>query len=76
MKPCKEEDAILCGYIDKETYYLGCLGLYAVVLVMCKPGSIQRDSMILTSQKTFHFWEVKVAILCGIAFGLNKKNQN
>jgi len=73
IKPFKGEDCIICGHVEAETYYIGCLGLYNVILLMCKPGSIQRDSIIISSQKAFQFWELKIALLCGIAFGLQEK---
>lgn len=72
MNSLIDRDSVLEGYVENETYYVGRLGLYNVVLTMCKPGSVRSA---LSSNDAFHFWSLKIAILCGICFGLNKKQQ-
>lgn len=76
LTPLTNESLILCGHIKHDTYYVGIMGVYNIALIMCKPGSVQRDSISPVSQYAYKFWEPKVAILCGIAYGLRKKKDN
>lgn len=76
MNPLKSRRCIIKGHVKYETYYIGIIGVYNVVLVMCKMGSVQKDSISLVSRDAYDFWEPEIAILCGIAFGLKKKKQS
>ncbi len=73
LTPINKKNSIIQGSIKNETYYIGKLGLYDIVLTMCRPGSVQSA---LSSCDAFHFWKPKIAILCGIGYGLDKKNQD
>lgn len=76
LKPLNGEEAILKGYYNSLTFFVGCLELYSVVLIMTnQPGSVQRDAIMLDSYEAFKFWKPKIAISCGIAYGLRKDEQ-
>jgi nucleoside phosphorylase len=76
LTPLTRKSLILSGHIKHDTYYVGIMGVYNIALIKCKPGSVQRDSISLVSQDAYKFWEPKVAILCGIAYGLRKEKDN
>lgn len=77
LKPINQDEGIIIrGYDNELTYFVGCFGVYKVVLIMTnKTGAVQRDAIILTSYEAFKFWDPKIAISCGIAFGLKKDEQ-
>ncbi len=72
MRPIEGMNKILRGSIQSETYFLGKYGTYNVALIMTGTGSIKT---ILKMKAAFDFWKPKVAIMCGIAFGIKEKDQ-
>lgn len=77
LKPLNQNaKKIIRGYGNDLTYFVGCFGVYKVVLLMTnKTGAVQRDAIMLASYEAFKFWSPKIAISCGIAFGLKEEDQ-
>ena len=76
LKPLKNKKGILRAWIEQEHHHIGCLGKYCVVLIQVHPGITEPGSIELAGYAAFNFWKPKIAILCGIAYGLDEINQN
>lgn len=58
-----------------QTYYLGILGVYKVVVIQSGMGSSGRNSSLVTTLRAIELWKPKAIIMVGIAFGINAKKQ-
>ncbi len=77
LRPLRGTKSIIWSLVKIETYYVGCLGAYNVVLIICnKPGSALSDSISYASYDALPFWKPKLVILCGIACGLDENVQH
>ncbi|GAA3952405.1 hypothetical protein GO495_12120 [Chitinophaga oryziterrae] len=64
------QDEVLKIQKGSYTYYLGKFGHYNVVHVATgNMGSISRTAAIATTMKAIEFWQPKVVLMVGIAFG-------
>lgn len=61
---------------ENHTYYIGTFGVYGVVHVQCEMGATARGGAIIKVSDAIDVWEPKAVIMCGIAFGIDKKSQN
>lgn len=76
MQPLPGYDSPLKIYRDNQTYYIGVIGVYPVVLVMITMmGSIKRDASFATASETIRHWSPKLMIMEGIAFGRDNEKQ-
>ncbi|MBP7260533.1 MAG: hypothetical protein KBB37_04535 [Bacteroidia bacterium] len=75
LKPLPNESAIIQMFSGSQTYYIGTLGIYGVVLVQSEMGSIGRNSSLLTTLRAIEIWEPKAIIMVGVAFGIDSKKQ-
>lgn len=75
LSPTKGNDEVLRVLHKNLAYYYGKLGLYDVVHVQSSMGSLSRSSSIMTVNEALEFLKVKVVIMLGIAFGVDKKKQ-
>lgn len=70
-------DEIIKIYNDVYTYYIGIFGKYLTVHVQCGTmGSISRDSSLKTVSDAINFFNPKVTLMIGIAFGVDNTEQN
>lgn len=65
----------LKGAIGPQTYYIGLLGKYPVVVTMCAMGTGTRDGSLNTVRDAAAAWTPKAIIMVGIAFGKDPKKQ-
>ena len=76
MHPLPGYDCPIKIYQGNQTYYVGVIGAYPVVLVMITMmGSIKRDASFSTASETISHWSPKLMIMEGIAFGRDDKKQ-
>lgn len=77
LKPFDLHDSILQVHQGNYTYFVGVFGNYLAVHVQCGTmGSISRDSSITTISDAIKSFNPKIALMIGIAFGVNDKEQN
>lgn len=73
MEPFTNEERILKGNLEFFPLYLGRLGKYPIFLTKCEPGIYRPNSIIYSCLDIYQFSKPKIAILYGIAFGLNEE---
>ncbi|KKN06931.1 hypothetical protein LCGC14_1072320 [marine sediment metagenome] len=76
MDPLKNEDSIIKAYIKSFTVYIGRLALYPIIMVKCEQGIYRPNSIIYGCEDLCNYSKPKIAILYGIAFGLEENVQN
>jgi len=76
MEPLVNEDNILKSTIKNLTVYLGRIGLYPIILTRSESGVYSLESVFFSCEDLYSYFEPKVAILYGIAFGLKENCQN
>lgn len=76
MIPLKNEDNIIKAYIKFFTVYIGRLALYPVIMVKCEQGIYRPNSIIYGCEDLCNYCKPKIAILYGIAFGLEENVHN
>jgi nucleoside phosphorylase len=76
MKSFPDCDELIKVPHKNQTYYLGIFGLYGAAHVQCEMGSISRGGSINTISEAIDVWQPKAVLMCGIAFGIDKKSQN
>ncbi len=77
MKPLPESEMLSKFYQGTQTYYLGIVGCFPVCLVKTTMmGSLKRDASFSTVTDALDFWNVKIVIMPGIAFGRDKDKQS
>lgn len=60
---------------EKQTYFLGCFGVFGIVHVQCEMGSTGAGASSITVRDGIDAWQPKAAIMLGIAFGIDDKKQ-
>lgn len=77
IKPFDRNDSILKINNGNYTYFLGEFGNYLAIHVQCGTmGSISRDSSITTISEAITLFKPKIALMIGIAFGVDDVEQN
>lgn len=76
LTPIPEEESILQTCNGNCTYYLGCFSGYLVAVVKTQMGAVGSEGSMMTTTTSISDWEPKAIVMLGIAFGVNKKNQN
>jgi nucleoside phosphorylase len=66
---------ILQTYDGSHTYFCGMFGKYVIVHVQSNMGSIARDGTIITVLNALQTFNPKIAIMIGIAFGVDEIKQ-
>jgi nucleoside phosphorylase len=76
MQPLPGYDFPLKIYQGNQTYYIGVIGVFPVVLVMITMmGSLKRDASFATVSEMIKHWAPKLMIMEGIAFGRDNQKQ-
>ena len=75
MRPPKSKRAVLKVFSDKNTYFLGRLGVTEVAMCMVAMGSIGRDSSALVTTEFIDEWNLSAVVMAGIAFGKDAAKQ-
>lgn len=76
LSPLPDESHIVEVFVENQTYYLGVLGLYGVVMVQSGMGSVGVNGSLITTIDAVRTWDPKAVIMIGIAFGINSKKQH
>ncbi|HVS34309.1 MAG TPA: hypothetical protein VMS17_01940 [Gemmataceae bacterium] len=75
LEPLEGMSGIARIFQDKNTYFLGRLGQYPVVLCMCAIGASGRDSAQNVTGEAARFWKPSGIIMAGVAYGRNPERQ-
>jgi nucleoside phosphorylase len=75
LQPLPDLAAIARVFHANNTYFLGRLGQYSVVLCLCSMGSSGRDSSQIVTSEVIRFWKPAALIMVGIAFGRDPNRQ-
>jgi nucleoside phosphorylase len=77
LAPLPGKSSLIRIFQGSHTYFIGTLGAYAIVHVQCGGmGSLGRESAITTTLDAIDAWHPKAVIMVGIAFGVDKADQN
>lgn len=76
LVPFPGEERIIQFFAGNQTYYLGILGIYGVVMVQSEMGAVGRDSALITTLRAIEIWQPKAIIMIGIAFGIDSQSQH
>jgi nucleoside phosphorylase len=75
LEPLTEANGIVCVFQDSNTFFVGRLGQYPVVVCMCAMGASGRDSAQIVTGEVIRFWKPSSLIMAGIAYGRNPERQ-
>jgi hypothetical protein len=75
MVPPEGRERLLRVYHQKNTFFVGLLGVYPVVVCMCEMGSMGRDSAQTVASESLQVWKQSAIIMVGIAFGRDPDRQ-
>jgi hypothetical protein len=75
LEPASGESQVYLAPRDNNTYFVGRLGQYPVVLCMCAMGASGRDAAQIVTGEVIRFWKPSALIMVGIAFGKDPERQ-
>ena len=75
IRPPKGRRAVVQVFCNKNTCYLGRLGVTDVVMTMTGMGSLGRDSSALVVSEFIDDWTLSAVVMAGIAFGKDSAKQ-
>jgi len=75
MEPPQNWDRVIQVFHENNTFFVGRLGVFPIVLCMCEMGSSGRDSAQIVAAEAIRVWQPKAIILVGIAFGRDRMRQ-
>lgn len=75
LEPAPGESQVCLAPHENNTYFVGRLGQYPVVLCMCAMGASGRDSAQIVTGEVIRFWKPSALIMLGIAFGKDPDRQ-
>jgi len=75
LEPAVGESQVYLAPHENNTYFVGSLGQYPVVLCMCAMGASGRDSAQIVTGEVIRFWKPSGVIMVGIAFGKDPERQ-
>jgi nucleoside phosphorylase len=75
LEPLPGLDGISRVFQDNNTFFLGRLGQYPVVVSMCAMGASGRDSAQIVTGEVIRLWKPSALIMVGIAYGRNPERQ-
>jgi nucleoside phosphorylase len=68
-------NAILKGFAEQETYYLGKFGSCLAAVTKCRMGSFESGSATLATEHALRVWRPRAVLMVGIAFGKDSTKQ-
>jgi nucleoside phosphorylase len=75
LEPHPRQRAILKGFVEHETYYLGRFGVCLAAVTKCRMGSLDPGAATLATQHAQRVWRPKAVVMVGIAMGKNPAKQ-
>ncbi len=75
LEPALGESHVCLAPHANNTYFVGRLGQYPVVLCMCAMGASGRDSAQIVTGEVIRYWKPSALIMVGIAFGKDSERQ-
>jgi nucleoside phosphorylase len=75
LEPVTGESQVYLAPHDNNSYFVGRLGQYPVVLCMCAMGASGRDAAQIVTGEVIRFWKPSALIMVGIAFGKDPEGQ-
>jgi nucleoside phosphorylase len=75
MQSYRRRKAVLKGFVEHETYYLGRFAGHPAVVTKCRMGSLDSGSATLATQDGQRIWCPRAVIMVGVAFGRGSSEQ-
>lgn len=75
MEPLSDGGTVAQAFQDNNTFFIGQLGQYPVVLCQCVMGGSGRDSSQNVTGELIRFWKPSAVIMVGIAYGRDPNRQ-
>ena len=75
LEPYPKRRAILKGFVEQETYYLGRFGSCLAAVTKCRMGSLDSGAATLATQHAQHVWRPRAVVMVGIALGKDPAKQ-
>jgi nucleoside phosphorylase len=75
LEPYPRRGAVLKGFVEQETYYLGRLGSCLAAVTKCRMGSLDSGAATLATQHAQRVWRPKAVVMVGIALGKDPVKQ-
>lgn len=75
LEPYPRRRAILKGFVEQETYYLGRFGSCLAAVTKCRMGSLDSGAATLATQHAQRVWRPRAVVMVGIALGKDPAKQ-
>jgi nucleoside phosphorylase len=75
LEPYPRRRAVLKGFVEQETYYLGKFGGCLAAVTQCRMGSLDPGSATHATGHAQQVWRPRAVVMVGIAFGKDSTKQ-
>jgi nucleoside phosphorylase len=75
LDPFPKKKAVLKGFVEQETYYLGKFGACQAAVTKCRMGSLDSGAATLATQHAQSVWRPRALVMVGIALGKDPTKQ-
>jgi nucleoside phosphorylase len=75
LEPYPRRKAVLKGFAEQETYYLGKFGACLAAVTKCRMGSLDSGGATLATEHAQRVWRPRAIVMAGVALGKDPKKQ-
>lgn len=75
LEPYPQNQSVLKGFAEQETYYLGKFGCYRAAVTKCRVGSLASGGATLATEYAQRLWRPRALVMVGIGFGMDPEKQ-
>jgi nucleoside phosphorylase len=75
LEPYPRRRAILKGFVEQETFYLGKFGSCLAAVTKCRMGSLDSGAATLATQHAQRVWKPRAVVMAGVALGKDPAKQ-
>jgi nucleoside phosphorylase len=75
LEPYPRRQAVLKGFAEQETYYLGKFGACVAAVTKCRMGSLDSGGATLATEHAQRVWRPRAFVMVGIALGRDPEKQ-
>jgi nucleoside phosphorylase len=75
LEPYPRRKAVLKGFVEQETYFVGKFGDCRAAVTRCRMGSLDPGSATLATGHAQRLWRPRAVVMVGIAFGKDPEKQ-
>jgi nucleoside phosphorylase len=75
LEPYPRRKAVLKGFAEQETYYVGKFGASVAAVTKCRMGSLDSSGATLATQHAQRVWRPRALVMVGIALGKDPEKQ-